>query len=114
MSEEWEGAVDTSLQFASVFGASVAPFGALIGFALGHRAKKKRKKAEKLARKQKADTMLSAAYERGRITRKKAGEVGGKYEGGGVSRASGSGAAVGGGMVREGIYQSAAMLAEGP
>ena len=91
--------------------APFAPYIALAGFAFGSAAKKKREKKEAKEREQKANTMLSQAYERGRITRKRAGEVGGKYEGGNVSRASGSGVAVGGGVVREGIYQSSAMLA---
>jgi len=110
MSEEAEGAISTGLQFASAFDGGFG-IGAVIGFALSRRAKKKRKKAEKLARKQKADTMLSAAYERGRITRKKAATDRSKYAGAGVSTRSGSAAAGEGGTVREGIYQSSAMLA---
>lgn len=110
MSEELEAGLNTALSGVSALG----PWGAVLGvagFALGHRARKKREKAEKLARKQKADSMLSQAYERGRITRKKAGEGVAKYEGAGLSRDSGTAAAYGGGVVREGIYQSSAMLA---
>jgi len=110
MSEEWESAISTGFAAASAFDGGFG-IGAIAGFALGHRAKKKRKEKEKEERKQKANTMLSAAYERGRVTRKKAANDRSKYAGAGVSTRSGSAASGEGGTVREGIYQSTAMLA---
>ena len=115
MSEDWQGAIDTGMSAASLghtLGASwLGPVGLVAGFALGHRAKKKRKEKERLERKQKADTMLSQAYERGRLTRKKAETDRSKFAGGGLSTSSGSAASGERGTVREGIYQQAALLA---
>jgi len=110
MSEDIDTGVSWGLQAAAISPA-FAPLAVVAGMFFGGKAKKKRRRAEALAKKQRAKSMVSQAYERGFATRARASSNRAKYAGGGVSTRSGSAAQGEFADVSEGIRQQESLLA---